>query len=487
MTTLVVANVGAARARSARVSWLLSSLVLGSALLVAVPASALPIGGIDGQPLPPIVGPPNDPVPPHPPAIVGRTTSSMDVRWSDTTKAGLPYRIVRMDPGAAVSIVAGGTVPASPVNVTDTGLLKDTTYCYHAEVDDPVFGSLSSSHMCSYTLTGQAVIRLQVELTTANVSDANTNDGVFVDIGGQRTWLDLNRDDFERGDTHRYDLALVADTADIRLLTLGKTGSDGWCVADLKLLVNGGYMFEQSFADQPGGCLWLDSEGGASLTYQITAATLRAHPLWSAYRAPLPQLTRTATGYTGSFDLSADELSARIEGMVGNAIHGTALYWSESGSHPGILPHPSLPNAVIVDVGVRADVWGPDPFIRIEFDLVFDLSQAAFGQPIDVSITDANLSVRATGSWDDDAVEKSVRAAWPGVDMSFQIDVDAILKSQLAADAGLAAYIGRCCDAFGVVVGNQGDVTLSASLSPRPRRDGIINPVFPTLRAPALR
>jgi hypothetical protein len=208
-------------------------------------------------------------------------------------------------------VIAAGIASKTLVILTDSGLAKDTSYCYQAEVDESLGQTLRSSSICGYTLAGQGIVRLQVELTTGNVSDANTDDPVFVDISGRRTWLDHNIDDRERGDSHRYDLTLVGDTADIRLLTLGKTGSDGWCVADLKLLVNGHSMFRQSFASRPGGCLWLDNSGGASLTYVVNTAALRAHPDWATYQAPFPELSKTGQSYTGAFfSVLANWLSA---------------------------------------------------------------------------------------------------------------------------------------------------------------------------------
>ena len=460
-----------------RIVWLLSPCVLGLTLLTAVPASALPVGcGSGTRPLlscndPGDDGPVTPPAPTRP-GIGAKTTASLEVRWNGTSKAGKPYRLLRTEPGGPV-VIASGTAPATIVSATDTGLLKDTVYCYEAEVDEPNFGPLRSEHICGYTLAGQSVIRLQIELTTADISDANTDDSVFVDINGQRTWLDHNIDDRERGDTHRYDLALVGDTADIRYVTLGKEGSDGWCVAGLALLVNGFSMFQKSFTDMPDGCLWLDNEGGASLTYLITPPELRAHPNWANYHTPFPELTKTANGYTGSFQISAAELSERIEGIVGNAINGTALYWPESGTGVEIAAQPDQANAVHVTVHLKGDVFGPDATITIQFDLVFGLSQAAFGKPIDVAITDANLNVHSTDSWDDDGVEDGVRDAWPVIDMGFQIDVDAILQPLVATFPDLQAYLGRCCDAFAVEVDAQGNVKLSASLSPAPSSGGV--------------
>ncbi|MBM3225489.1 MAG: hypothetical protein FJZ47_17040 [Candidatus Tectomicrobia bacterium] len=435
--------------------------VVGLTLLVAAPLYALSSGA--QQP------PENQgPTLPKRPTISARTTTSLEVRWNGRDKAGKPYRLLRVSPGNPI-VLASGKAPVTTLIVQDTGLLKDTVYCYQAEVDEPGFGIRRSSKGCSNTLAGQAITRLEILLTTADIADAGTDDAVFVDAGGHRTYLDHDIDDFTRGASRRYDLTLVGDTADIRQVTLGKTGTDGWCVKALKLLVNGRSMFRQSFTGKPGGCLWLDNEGGAKLTHTITTAQLHAHQDWAKYQAPLPALQKTAQGHTGSFQLSAGELRERIEGMVGNAIHGTALYWHETGQGVEVAPHPTQGNAIHVTVRVGGDAGiFPDANITITFDLVFALSQTAFGQPIDVTITDANPKVRSTGSWDDDGVEEEVRQAWPGVDLGFRIDVDAILKPLADAIPALKAYIGRCCDAFAVTVDAQANVTLSANLSPAP-------------------
>jgi hypothetical protein len=121
-----------------------------------------------------------------------------------------------------------------------------------------------------------------------------------------------------------------------------------------------------------------------------------------------------------------------------------------------------------VTVHVKGDGFGPDANITIEFDLLFSVGQSAFGKPVQVAITDANLRVSSTGSWDDDGAEADVRAAWPGVSLGFQIDVDALIQPLIAAFPDLQNYLGRCCDSFDVEVGADGSVTLSASLSPAP-------------------
>jgi hypothetical protein len=445
---------------------LLSMLGLMLAGLAVAPVDAAPISGDDGPQVP--EEDPDTLFPPLPPFISAKTTSALTVKWNGAAKAGQSYRILRVSPGATTVLISG--TAASTVTVEDTGLNRDTVYCYVAEVDDPDFGTLPSSNGCGYTLAGQSVLRLQLTLETADLTDANTDSSVYVIIGNRTTWLDHSRDDFERGDLRTYDLTPVGDTADIRSLRLGKTGSDGWCVKRLVLLVNGGSMFSKSFTNTPSGCLWLDNEGGASLSHFISGAGLRAHPDWATYQAPFPEVTGTTSGVTGSFEITATELRDRIEGMVGNAIHGTPLFWDEGRQGVFVNPHPTLDNAVRVAVRVKGEggYFSKDAHISIDFDLVFALDQDAFGAPINISITDDNLFVESVGSFDDDGAEDQVRDEWPGVDLGFQIDVDAILEPLVTGLPDLAAYVGRCCDTFAVEVDTQGNVQLIATLSPTP-------------------
>jgi len=126
---------------------------------------------------------------------------------------------------------------------------------------------------------------------TANVADADTDDGVNASVKDYEpdgTWLDYGRDDFERGDEFTYELLApdVTDLSDIHQIHLLKPGTDGWCIANLTLLVDGIAVYEQHFGETATTCRWLDDASGYQNHLTIGRATLRAHPLWQAYAKP---------------------------------------------------------------------------------------------------------------------------------------------------------------------------------------------------------
>src|SRR5262249_3724559 len=152
---------------------------------------------------------------------------------------------------------------------------------------------------------GRSVSRLRLRLRTANVEDANTDDGVNVslrDNDGGGTWLDYGRNDFERGDEFTYELMLngISDLSDINDIFLLKPGTDGWCIESIALIaddaivngVNKGVeIFNQQFGSTPSTCQWLDDENGHQTYFVIGRDTLRAHPLWQTYQEPFPATT----------------------------------------------------------------------------------------------------------------------------------------------------------------------------------------------------
>lgn len=152
--------------------------------------------------------------------------------------------------------------------------------------------------------------RLQIQLTTANVQNANTNDGVRVELNNSnRTWLNYARDDFERGDTFTYDLNLENATqlGDIEFLRIIKTGDDGWCVDRVTLLVNGRPARSSTVAP----CHWLDTSAGRSNTWLVVDTSAMQRAL-DAYVAPGSVPRR----------ITAREWESRIQGIAGHALRG---------------------------------------------------------------------------------------------------------------------------------------------------------------------
>ena len=57
-----------------------------------------------------------------------------------------------------------------------------------------------------------------------------------------------------------------------------KTGSDGWAIESLELIVNGRVIYQTTF---PGG-RWLDNSKGKTRTLVIPGYWLRTNPKWTA-------------------------------------------------------------------------------------------------------------------------------------------------------------------------------------------------------------
>src|SRR6185436_7424678 len=97
--------------------------------------------------------------------------------------------------------------------------------------------------------------------------------------------IDYGRNDFEQGDTFTYDLnvdglPLLSDISRIKII---KYGTDGWCLADFRLLVNGVEVYAEDFHHWTDGCRWLDEDDGHQPSYEVAQDTLHTHALWQSY------------------------------------------------------------------------------------------------------------------------------------------------------------------------------------------------------------
>lgn len=156
---------------------------------------------------------------------------------------------------------------------------------------------------------------IELEVTTANVDDAGTDDPVSLRMrtrDGGTVDLDLGGDDRERGDTQRYIVNpwSVRSIRDIEQLEIYKSGDDGWAIASVALRVNGDSspIFQRSF----GSPMWLDNEGGHARSVVMSGAVLRAHPGWSL--SGHAAMTQPPTQISGVL------LERMIEGAMGDAL-----------------------------------------------------------------------------------------------------------------------------------------------------------------------
>ncbi|MBL8204292.1 MAG: hypothetical protein JNM09_08680 [Blastocatellia bacterium] len=200
--------------------------------------------------------------------------------------------------------------------------------------------------------------RVQIQFQTPNVSDAGSDDSVRVRLNGTNsTWLDYGRDDFARNTVQTYDLNLtgLSRLSDLQYIYITKTGSDGWLVKSFSLLVNGRAIYTQTF---PGNGRWLDTDSGESPNYFVSSSTLRADDAWVNYAPPLPP-----------FVIPRVEMESRIEGMVGDFIHGNQLEWGHLYGR-AVEGTRKNANTLHFDLDLKAAIdYLPDPEVDVDFDV----------------------------------------------------------------------------------------------------------------------
>jgi hypothetical protein len=204
-------------------------------------------------------------------------------------------------------------------------------------------------------------VRLRVK--TANVKDANTDDSVMVRLGnGPGTWIDSSIDDHERGRTYTYDLIpqTIGNRAmkirDIRSLKISKTGSNGWCIQWIELIVNGRVIFRTAF---PGGH-WLDNSNGKLRTLSINSLKLRTNSRWELYKSPNPNPV-----------IPRLELEQRIESIFGHHLHSKEqITWGKR-SGRGVEVSYKNSETLHVDLDLKIVVKRfPDAGLDVDFDIV---------------------------------------------------------------------------------------------------------------------
>jgi hypothetical protein len=357
---------------------------------------------------PPTVPPP--PSPPSTPVILERTPTTTTVYWSviDTSVYANTLERNFNKNGIWTVIASYGSLGIS-TQFTDTGLTPDSLYCYRVRSTNQN-GSTYGQEQCVYTKedvrdsmgnhVSRTMMRAQILLRTGTVANADTEDDVAVLLNsatsryavpsGNRTWIDYPADDFESGHTDVYDLGLdgLSEIGDISMISIQKSGGDAWCLAGFDLVVNnksgtdiapGTTLFSKSFADLPGGCLWVDDS--TSNIVSVFFPELRATPGWYAFNPPLQPF------------FSKGEMTSQVSSMIGNMMHDAPIYWGDNGSVT-ITPNIDL-NALHGDIHLMASVDdAPNPDVSISLDLVVSGGCAADGS-LSLNITPANVHVDA--------------------------------------------------------------------------------------------
>ena len=417
-----------------------------------IPGSRLPDGtiyvGAAGAPGP--TTEPDDssskPRSPGVPLLLSRTDHSVTFKWTDNSSYEQGYNLYRgpdiVGPWTRIAVFGVSPGNTATIQYTDPGLSRDTQHWYRVGAYNAHGESFSVPEPFA-TIDGRKVSRLQLQLHTANVDDANTDDAVHVSLrdNDQGTWLDYGRNDFERGDTFTYELMLngISDVSDINDILLLKSGTDGWCIESMALLADGVEIFTHFFGASSSTCQWLDDENGHESYVYIGRATLRAHPKWQAYQQPAPPTI-----------LLRSDLEARIEGIVGNLIHygtyvdkypfyqGTiSIAWTsdalDGASHVQVTKKDD--QAVHVKFQLDADTPGPGgATVTCEFDLRFTGVARTATAPATITITTENRRATVDFNWladaltlwlielADDSIATEVTSAIPDFSQTIAVD-----------------------------------------------------------------
>lgn len=221
---------------------------------------------------------------------------------------------------------------------------------------------------------------IELEVTTADVSDAGTDDTVTLRMktrDGGSVDLDVGGDDRERGDTQRYIVNpwSVRSIRDIEQLELYKNGDDGWAIASLALRVNGDAtpIFSHTFASPQ----WLDNDSGHARNVVFASSQLRAHPNWSA--SGHPALLQPPA------DISGDLLQRMIEGAMGDALQETPRIAFGTKYGPSYVEAERASDTV---TNVDLDLEDPNGiFSAIELDTDFSITWSCVAGNIDFELS----------------------------------------------------------------------------------------------------
>jgi hypothetical protein len=181
----------------------------------------------------------------------------------------------------------------------------------------------------------------------------------------------------------------VSELSDINNIYIWTTGTDGWCIEELSLLVNNTEIYNQHFGSTSSTCRWIDRDHRETEYLFITRSMLRAHPLWQSYQQPAPPLS-----------LLRDELESRIESLIGDAIHYESAHWGGLDGDRYVEVSRLDDQAVRVTVDLIAEITGlPDPEVDLRFDLRFSGSCTDGQTPLQLNIAVENVQASADFDW----------------------------------------------------------------------------------------
>jgi hypothetical protein len=343
--------------------------------------------------------------------VTERSANSLTIAWLNRIGAEANYLLRQRAGGPWVTVAEFGPLTGWTMH-EDTGLSPDTRYSYRVRSEGP-YGSSTSpldNRACGHTrgVSPLRVWRLQLRIRVADISDAGSNDAVQVRLNsplatynpnGHSTWMDYGSrfegspfvvsDDFDRGRDFTYDVRLesqshgrIDELTDITMLTIRKEGTDALGIAEIELRVNGVTVFERSFGETASTCLWIDEGDGHTPIYTVDYPELRAHDAWQAFVSSPP---------TPVLQISNAEMVSRIEGIVGDQLHGTPAYWGHRYGEEWVEASRVDDQTLHVDLDLSADVPGLDPEIDLDLDLHLAITCNQQAGTATMSVTSENL------------------------------------------------------------------------------------------------
>jgi hypothetical protein len=210
--------------------------------------------------------------------------------------------------------------------------------------------------------------RIQVFFETFNTSDAGSDDSVRVELNPNNgTWVDSGFDDWEIG-SRTYDLRLdgISRISDLDYFRVSKTGSGGWCIGRIRLIVNGATLYDEQF---PSGH-WLDNSGGHSTVYFIDDYFMRQRAHWINYVVP----TRPNIVPVGG-------MRSRIQCLFGDFLTANDDLGFRNSNPITIFTLDANTWRVNVDLDDTKPGPVPDPDIDVDFDLTVLWTGSFFARP----------------------------------------------------------------------------------------------------------
>jgi hypothetical protein len=392
--------------------------------------------------------------------IIDRAVDTLTIIWRNIPSSADANTVQRQEypEGPWINVEELGVVGEWQSYEDSTDLQPDQPYRYRVMVRNG-FGSRTTApdnQVVGYTRDGNDLTlgRVQLRVRVADISEGGSGDSVNVGLNsqlythspsGNNTWLDYGPeysftglsvlqviDDFHRGREFTYDLnfTTLKELSDITSIDFRKEGNNAIAISELALIVNGVLVFDQFYGETSSTAIWVDDR------FTISHAELRAHSNWpSSFPMASPQIPNR-------------ELVKRFEGIIGDQIHGTQLYWGGlDGSDWVKVTHVNA-STLHVTVDLKVAVLGPNVEANVEFDV--NVAVVCSDSNASLMITTSNFDVDVSFSiksdilslgvveFFDDNIERAIKGGWQTISKTFGISTDGVCPTvQVDQDGNL--------------------------------------------------